>query len=97
MTRRARSNGFEAVFSFRFEPPLDATNGRAEHARRPAVVTRTMCGGGHRTPHGAQAPQVLASILRTAQQRHLDTTAVLGSARQAPRPVVLDVFQAPVH
>jgi transposase len=88
---------FEAVFSFLFDPTLDATNWRAEHALRPAVVTRKMCGGGNRTPHGAHAQQVLASILRTAQQRNLDTTAVLVSALQAPRPVVLDVFQSPVH
>ena len=31
---------FEAVFSFLFDPTLDATNWRAEHAFRPAVITR---------------------------------------------------------
>jgi hypothetical protein len=30
---------FEAVFSFLFDPTLDATNWRAEHALRPAVIT----------------------------------------------------------
>jgi transposase len=89
---------YEAVFSFLFDPTLDATNWRAEHALRPAVVTRKMCGGGNRTPRGAQTQQVLASILRTAQQRGLDATAAIVAALQAPRPVVLDVFQsAPVH
>jgi transposase len=89
---------FEAVFSFLFDPTLDATNWRAEHALRPAVITRKTCGGGNRTTHGAQTQQILASVLRTAQQRGLDTTAVLVTALQAPRPIALDAFQsAPLH
>lgn len=89
---------FDAVFSFLFDPTLDATNWRAEHALRPAVVTRKMSGGGNRTTRGAHTQQVLASILRTAHQRGLDTTAVIVTALQAPRPTVLDVFQsAPLH
>ena len=89
---------FDAVFSFLFDPTLDATNWRAEHALRPAVVTRKMCGGGNRTRRGAHSQQVLASLLRTAQQRGLDSTAVLVAALQAPRPIVLDAFQsAPLH
>ena len=89
---------YDAVFSFLFDPTLDATNWRAEHALRPAVVTRKMCGGGNRTVRGAQTQQVLASILRTAQQRGLDATAVVVAALQAPRPIVLDAFQsAPLH
>ena len=89
---------YEAVFSFLFDPTLDATNWRAEHALRPAVVTRKMCGGGNRTARGAQTQQVLASLLRTAQQRGLDTTETLTRLLQAPRPIVLDAFQsAPIH
>lgn len=89
---------FDAVFSFLFDPTLDATNWRAEHALRPAVVTRKMGGGGNRTRRGAHSQQVLASLLRTAQQRGLDSTAVLVAALQAPRPIVLDAFQsAPLH
>ena len=89
---------FAAVFRFLVDPTLDATNWRAEHALRPAVITRKMCGGGNRTMRGAQTQQVLASILRTAQQRGLDSTTVLVTALQAPSPVVLDAFQsAPLH
>lgn len=89
---------FDAVFSFLFDPTLDATNWRAEHALRPAVITRKMCGGGNRTTRGAHTQQVLASILRTAQQRDLDATALIVTALQAPRPAVLDAFQsAPPH
>lgn len=61
------------------------------------MITRTTCGGGNRTAHGAQTPQVLASVLRTAQQRGRDTTAVLVTALQAPRPTILDAFQPPAH
>ena len=89
---------YEAVFSFLFDPTLDATNWRAEHALRPAVITRKTCGGGNRSTHGAQTQQILASVLRTAQQRGLDTTETLTRLLQAPRPIVLDAFQsAPVH
>jgi transposase len=89
---------YDAVFSFLFDPTLDATNWRAEHALRPAVVTRKMCGGGNRSRRGAQTQQVLASLLRTAQQRGLDTTETLTRLLQAPRPFVLDAFQsAPLH
>jgi hypothetical protein len=62
------------------------------------VITRKMCGGGNRTTRGAQTQQALASILRTAQQRNLDTTALIVAALQAPTPVVLNAFQAaPLH
>ena len=89
---------FEAVFSFLFDPTLDATNWRAEHALRPAVITRKMCGGGNRTMRGAQTQQVLTSLLRTAHQRGVNTTDALTTLLRAPRPVVLDGFQAtPLH
>jgi transposase len=79
---------FEAIFSFLFEPTLDATNWRAEHALRPAVVTRKMCGGGNRTRRGADSQQVLASVLRTADQRGLDATDVLVAMLTTPTPAV---------
>ena len=77
---------FDAIFSFLFDPTLDATNWRAEHALRPAVVTRKMCGGGNRTRRGADSQQVLASLLRTAHQRGLDATDVLVTLLTAPTP-----------
>ncbi|MEX2015235.1 MAG: transposase, partial [Candidatus Hydrogenedentales bacterium] len=79
---------FEAVFSFLFDPTLDATNWRAEQALRPAVVTRKMSGGGNRTARGAQTQQVLASVLRTASQRGLDCTALLVLLLHARTPIV---------
>jgi len=78
----------EAIFSFLFDPTLDATNWRAEHALRPAVVTRKTCGGGNRTARGAQSQQVLASVLRTADQRGIDATDVLVTLLTAPTPTI---------
>jgi transposase len=89
---------FDAIFSFLFEPTLDATNWRAEQALRPAVVTRKMCGGGNRTRRGADSQQVLASVLRTADQRRLDATAVLVTLLTAPDAIVPSPFDRPaVH
>jgi len=79
---------FPAIFSFLFDPTLDATNWRAEHALRPAVITRKTCGGGNRTARGAQSQQVLTSVLRTANQRGLDATDVLVTLLTASTPSV---------
>ena len=79
---------FAAIFSCLFDPTVDAINWRAEQALRPAVITRKMGGGGHRTPRGAATQQVLASVLRTADQRHLDGAALLVEMLQAPTPTV---------
>ena len=82
-----------AIWSFLFDPTIDATNCRAEHAIRPAVVTRKVWGG-NRTWRGAHAQQTLGSIIRTAHQRHLDPHAVLVSMLHAREPIVPPAFQA---
>jgi hypothetical protein len=41
-----------AVFGLSFDPRLDATNWRAEHAWLPSVMTSKVCGGDHRLLHG---------------------------------------------
>ena len=77
---------FPAVFTFLLEPDaIDATNWRAEHALRPAVVTRKVCGG-NRSERGAQTHAVLASVLRTIQQRHLDAGAVFSGLLRSSDP-----------
>jgi transposase len=78
----------DAIFTFLADPTLDATNWRAEQALRPAVVTRKMCGGGNRTARGAQSQQVLTTVLRTADQRGLDATALLATLLTARGPTV---------
>ena len=75
------------MFLFLYDPSLDATNWRAEHAIRPAVVTRKVCGG-NRTRRGADTQQILASVVRTARQRRLDPRALITTVLCAPEPVV---------
>jgi transposase len=77
---------FPAVFTFLLEPDaIDATNWRAEQALRPAVVTRKVCGG-NRSPRGAHTQEVLASVLRTIQQRDLDAAVILSALLRSPHP-----------
>jgi transposase len=78
---------FSAIWSFLFDPTIDATNWRAEQAIRPAVVARKVWGG-NRTWSGADAQQTLASVIRTAQQRHLNPHPLLVSMLQARAPIV---------
>lgn len=86
---------FANVFSFLFDLTLDATNWRAEHALRPAVITRKTCGGGNHTAHGAASQQILTSVLRTADQRGLDATDVLVTLLTAPTPIVPPAMWTP--
>jgi len=82
-----------ALFGFLHDPTVDATNWRAEHALRGAIITRKVCGGGNRTPRGAVTQQVLASVLRTARQRGLNSRDVLVTLLRAPTPIVSSALQ----
>jgi transposase len=77
---------YPAVFTFLLDPAIDATNWRAEQALRPAVVTRKVCGG-NRTTRGAHTHEVLASVLRTIQQRQLNASVVFSDLLRAPKPI----------
>jgi transposase len=80
---------FPAVFTFLLEPAaIDATNWRAEHALRPAVVTRKVCGG-NRSARGAQTQQVLASVLQTMHQRRLDPAPLFNNVLRSPQPITI--------
>ena len=83
-----------ALLTFLGEPAIDATNWRAEHAIRPAVVTRKVCGG-NRTARGAETQQILASVLRTIDQRGLDPTDVLTPLLRARQPSVAPALRQP--
>jgi transposase len=79
---------FTAIWSFLFDPTIDATNWRAEHAIRPAVVTRKVCGG-NRSWAGADSQQILASVIRTASQREVNPHVALASLLQVRTPHVV--------
>lgn len=78
---------FTAIWSFLFDPTIDATNWRAEHAIRPIVVTRKVCGG-NRSWHGANSQQILTSVIRTTAQRHPNPKPVLAALMHPATPRV---------
>ena len=69
---------------------MQATNWRAEHAIRPAVVSRKPWGG-NATWKGATTWQVLASVLATAAQQQHDPVALLIGLLRKPGPVVAEL------
>ena len=82
------------MLAFLWAPDVDATNWRAKHAIRPAVVNRRICGG-NRTPRGARTQQILTSVVRTARQRHVDLDDLFTLLLRAPRPMVPAAFHLP--
>ena len=80
----------DALFTFLAVPGVQATNWRAEHAIRPAVVGRKTWGG-NRTWTGAATWQVLASVLATARLQQRDPVEVLVGLLRAPGPILADL------
>jgi transposase len=78
------------LFTFLRAPGVQATNWRAEHAIRPAVVCRKAWGG-NRTWAGAATWQALTSVLRTASQQARDPVELLTCLLRAPTPIVADL------
>jgi len=91
------STEFTALFSFLFDPELDATNWRAEQALRPAVITRKVNGGGNRTERGARTQQVLASVLRTGVQGHRRADELLAPMLRAAGRFVPPSLRPPLQ
>jgi transposase len=75
-------------FWFLIDPTIDATNYRGEQAIRPAVVNRKVWGG-NRTWLGAQAQSILMSVIRTCEQRALQSFDFLIDALCRPTPQLL--------
>jgi transposase len=73
----------EALFLFLDREDIEATNWPAEHAIRPAVVNRKSCGG-NRTRRGAEAQAVLMSLLRTLQQRGINSLSAFKTLLRCP-------------
>jgi transposase len=80
----------EHLFTFLRIPGVEATNWRAEHAIRLAVVTRKAWGG-NRTWAGATTWQTLSSVLRTASQHGHDPVELLARLLHTLSPIVADL------
>lgn len=74
------------LFTFLYLDAVEATNNRAERMLRPAVITRKT-GGCSRSPPGARAHEVLASMLVTLRQQGRDLLGYLHAVLTAPGPV----------
>jgi transposase len=72
----------EKLTTFLHRPEVDGTNNAAERALRPAVVMRKVTGGS-RSEAGARAWAVLASVMRTAEQRGRDVLETLKTLLKA--------------
>jgi transposase len=79
-----------ALFTFLTTEGVQATNWRAEHAIRHAVLCRKTWGG-NRTPNGATTWQILTSVLTTAAMQHHDPVTTLIPLLQSPQPTVADL------
>lgn len=87
-------NEREALFTFLEQEGVEATNWRAEQAIRPAVVTRKVCGG-NRTWDGALVQEIVASVLRTANQQGRDPIDLFVELLRSPMPMVAEVLLGP--
>ena len=83
------------LFTFLYEPSIEATNWPGEQAMRPLVVIRKNCGGGNRTPAGAEATQVIHSITRTCSQQDIDPLQFFGLAFRLPFAIPFGLAAAP--
>jgi len=87
-------NYSEQWFAFLSDPTMEPTNWQAEQAIRPAVVNRKVWGG-NRTPAGAHAQGVLASVLETCRRQaryaldHVSQTLRAVGNLLLPRPQLL--------
>jgi transposase len=85
VTNRLRKQ-FDHLFTFLDHPDVPATNNLAERQLRPAVIARKISCG-NRTPAGAHAWELLASLAATAHQRGASFLDLLDkSARLNPPP-----------
>jgi hypothetical protein len=72
----------DRLTTFLHDAQVDGTNNAAERAIRPAVVMRKITGGS-RSPAGARAWAVLASVMRTAQQQGLELVETIKTLLRA--------------
>jgi transposase len=83
-----------ALFTFLRQPGVDATNWRSEHAVRPAVVNRKVCGG-NRSWHAAHTQSVLMTFFRTAYQQGADAIALIIGLLRSPRLTIAPLATSP--
>lgn len=82
------------LLTFLYHAAVPPTNNAAERELRPAVVVRKT-GGCNRTPAGADAHAILASVLRTCQKQGFDPVEVLKLVLHNAETIMLDLLAKP--
>lgn len=90
LLRKQRSR----LLTFLYHAAVPPTNNAAERELRPAVVVRKT-GGCNRTPAGADAHAILASVLRTCQKQGFDPVEVLKLVLHNAETIMLDLLAKP--
>jgi transposase len=78
------------LFTFLYVDAVAPTNNAAERELRPAVIIRKT-NGCNRSPHGATAHAILASVIRTAHKHGHDFVDLTKRMLQQPLRVVVDI------
>ena len=86
----------DSLLTFLTHPGVEATNWRAEHAIRPAVVNRKSWGG-NRSWRGARTQQVTMSVIRTARQQGVDPIELIAAAQRETEPTVTEMLAIPAR
>jgi transposase len=82
------------LLTFLYHHAVSPTNNLAERELRPAVIVRKT-GGCNRSPSGAQAHAILASVLRTCQKQGFDPVEVLKQLLQKAEAMIIDLVAPP--
>jgi transposase len=79
------ANHVDEIFTYLYDPAIEATSWPADHAIRGVTVMRKISGG-NRSEQGAHAHEVLLSFFRTCWQRGLDAINLTRELLTSPRP-----------
>jgi transposase len=86
----------DSLLTFLTHPGVEATNWRAEHAIRPAVVNRKSWGG-NRSWRGVRIQQVTMSVIRTGRQQGVDPIELIAAAQRETEPTVTEMLCIPAR
>ena len=78
------------LLTFLYVEAVAPTNNAAERELRPAVIIRKT-NGCNRSPTGAHAHSILASVIRTCQKHGRDFVEMVKHVLHHPRPIALDI------
>lgn len=82
------ANHGEEIFTYLYDPAIEATAWPADHAIRGSTATRKISGG-NRSTQGAHVHEILLTFFRTCWQRGLDAVDLIHKILSSPSPLRL--------